>query len=102
MDGIIRIWDFHSSELLQKFVISKNSLYSICIFNEKKIFVSSSNNIMLLNLQTGKKIKYISGFINWNCCINLIEHKKYGKCIISQGVKDEQVRLLKIKGINII
>lgn len=38
MDGNIRIWDFNSSELLKKINISKNDLYSICIFNKKEIF----------------------------------------------------------------
>ena len=99
MDGIIRIWDFHSSKLLQKFTISNNSLYSFCIHNEKEIFISSNNNIILLNIQTGKIIKKISGFNNWICCIKLIEHMKYGKCIISQGIKNEQVKLWKISDI---
>ena len=88
MDGNIRIWDFNSSELLKKINISKNDLYSICIFNKKEIFVVTGNNsIILLNIEKEEIIKNISGFENWICCINIIEHKKLDKCIIFQGVK---------------
>lgn len=81
MNGTINIWGFHSSEILQKFFVSNNSLYSIILFN----------------IETGKKIKTIYGFNSWICCIKLIGHKKYGKCIISQGIKNENVKLWKTK-----
>ena len=97
MNGTINIWGFHSSELLQKFFVSNNSLYSICLLNKSQIFISSINNIILFNIETGKKIKTIYGFNNWICCIKLIGHKKYGKCIISQGIKNERVKLWKTK-----
>ena len=96
MIGIINIWDFHSSELLQKFIISNNSLYGICLLNKSEIIISSNNTKILFNILTGKKIKTFSGFNNWICCIDLIEHKIYGKCFISQGIKNEQIKLLKI------
>jgi len=99
MIGMINIWDFHSSELLQKFIISNNSLYSICLLNKSEILISSNNTIILLNILTGKRIKTFSGFNNWICCIKLIEHKIYGKCFISQGIKNEQIKLLKINDI---
>ena len=96
MIGIINIWDFHSSELLQKFIISNNSLYGICLLNKSEIIISSNNTKILFNILTGKKIETFSGFNNWICCIDLIEHKIYGKCFISQGIKNEQIKLLKI------
>ena len=99
MIGIINIWDFHSSELLQKFIISNNSLYGICLLNKSEIIISSNNTKILFNILTGKKIETFSGFNNWICCIDLIEHKIYGKCFISQGIKNEQIKLLKINDI---
>ena len=100
MDGNIRIWDFNSSELLKKINISKNDLYSICILNKKEIFVGTGNNsIILLSIEKEEIIKNISGFNNWICCINIIEHKKLDKCIIFQGVKNEQIKLYQIKDI---
>jgi WD40 repeat protein len=97
MDGAINIWDFHSSELLHKFIASNNPLYSISLLNKSIILISSNNGIIVFNIDTGKKIKTIYGFNNWICCIKLIEHKKYGKCFISQGIKNEQIKLMKIK-----
>ena len=38
-DGNIRIWNFHSSELLKKIKVCDNLLYGICIWNNKYLFV---------------------------------------------------------------
>ena len=99
MTGLINIWDFNSSELLQKFIISNNSLYSISLLNKSEILVSSNNTIILFNILKKTKIRTFSGFDNWICCINLIKHKKYGKCLITQGIKNEQIKLLKFNDI---
>lgn len=97
MDNNIRLWDFHSSELLNIFNISNKSLYGICLLNNDNIFICASNNIILLNIKNGKIKTIIKGFNNWICCTNLIRHKKYGKCLVTQGIKNEQIKLWCIK-----
>ena len=98
-DGNIRIWDFSTSELISRINLSKNALYGICLLNKNEIAVSSADNcVILLNIEN-KKIKKIYGFNNWICCTNFILHKKYGKCIITQGIKNEQVKLVLINDI---
>ena len=99
MDGYIRIWDFNTSELLDKINLSKNCLYGIYLISDNKILVSCADKcVKLINIET-KNIKNIYGFNNWICCSNFILHKKYGKCIITQGVKNEQVKLVLINDI---
>lgn len=93
MDGNIRLWDFESSNLLHIFNVCNNSIYGITLLNQNEIFICGDNSIILLNIENGKNKKIISGFKNWVCCINLIFHNKYGKCIITQGIKDEQIKL---------
>ena len=51
-DGNIRIWNFNIGELIKKIYICKNSLYSIRIWDNDTLFVSSYD----------KKLR----LINWN------------------------------------
>ena len=96
-DGIIRIWNFHSGNLIKKIYVSNLCLYGICIWDNDNIFIGSAdNNIKLININKNK-IYNISGCNNWICTISKINHKKYGNCIISQGIKDEQIKIWIIK-----
>ena len=69
------------------------------INNIKDKYKYGYNINQLLNIEKEEIIKNISGFNNWICCINIIEHKKLDKCIIFQGVKNEQIKLYQIKDI---
>ena len=99
MDGNIRIWDFNTAELLDKITLSRNDLYGICLLSKNEIAVSSVDNCVILLNYENKKIKKICGFDNWICCTNFILHEKYGKCIITQGIKNEQLKLVPINDI---
>jgi WD40 repeat protein len=73
-DGNIRIWNFNTGELIKKIYICKNSLYSICIWDNDTLFVSSYD----------KKLRLI---------IKKIKHLLYGKSLISQGFGNEQIKM---------
>lgn len=52
-DGNIRIWNFNTGELIKKIYICKNSLYSICIWDNDTLFVSSyDKKLRLINLNS--------------------------------------------------
>ena len=95
-DGIIRVWDFHSAELLReiKIRIINYGIYSICLWNNEYIFASfEDKTIKLINLKNGKIIKSLFGNNETIFTIKKIIHPKYGECIISQGRRYEQIKL---------
>ena len=97
-DGIVRIWNFHSGLLISKIYVSNLSLYGLCFLDDDNIFVGcADNSIKLININSEEIVKNITGFNNWICTINKIYHDKYGNCIITQGVRDEQIKMWIIK-----
>ena len=93
-DGNLRIWNFHSGELLKKIKVSNESLREICIWNNEYIFIGCDDKtIKLIELKNGKIIKELKGHINKVISIKTIIHPKYGKCLISQGAKNDCIKL---------
>jgi len=92
-DGNIRIWNFNTGELLKKIYICKNSLYSICLWDNDTLFVSSyDKKLRLINLNEG----IIINSVNQNSeiiSIKKINHPLYGKCLVSQGFGNEQIKI---------
>ena len=70
-DGNIRIWDFHLNILLNKIKVD----FKIIIINKGKIIniINEKNNIITT--------------------VKVINHPKYGKSLITQGIFCEQIRL---------
>ena len=97
-DGNIRIWNFHSGELLKKIFVNKNyQLNGICLWNNNFLFVGChDNNIKLIELNNDK-IYDIIGHKKYVLTIKKIIHPKFGECLISQGPLDDQIKLWTIQ-----
>ena len=98
IEGNIRIWNFHSTELLNKIKVSDKWLYTISLWKDKYLFVGSTDKLLILIDMDKKEIikKYI-GQNNRIICIKLFNHPKYGESVLSQGFKDDQINLWEIK-----
>ena len=93
-NGNIRIWDFHTADLLKKINASNKSLRGINLWNNKYLFVGCGDKtIKLIELDGGKIINNLIGHTNNVCSFKIILHPKYGKCIISQGHEDDQIKI---------
>ena len=93
-NGFIRIWNFHSGILIDSIYVCNLCLYGICIWDNFNIFVGCGDNtIKLINIKEGKVRKTITGSNYWICTVLKIFHKKYGDCLVSQGIKDEQIKM---------
>lgn len=93
-DGHIRIWNFHSPELLNKIKITNNWLYGICLMSEKYLFVGCTNNIIkIIDIEKGKIIRDLIGHKSRIICIKKVNHPIFGECILSQGYKNGQIKL---------
>ena len=92
--GIIRIWDFHTADLLNKIQINKEWLYSICLWNKDYLFVGCfDKNIKLIELKTKKIIMDFEGHTEKVLTIKKIIHPKYGECLISQNANKSHIKL---------
>ena len=62
------------------------------------MFVGSDDNtIKLIELKNGKVIMSLACYNNYVVTIKKIYHPKYGECLISQGLKNAQIKLWKNK-----
>ena len=96
-EGYIRIWNFHSGELIDKIFVSKYQLNGICLWNSDYLFVGCHDkNIKLIELNNGKIIDII-GHKKYVLTIKKINIPRYGDCLISQGPLDDQIKLWVIK-----
>ena len=93
-DGNIRIWNFHSGILLNKIKINNRNIYGICLWNNEYLFVGCKDKtIKLVEIKSGKIIKNYSGDNNYALTIKKITLSKLGECLISQGWKNEQIKI---------
>ena len=93
-DGNIRIWNFHSGQLLNKIKVNRG-LFGICLWNNEYIFVGCEDNtIKIVDLNNNKIIrKELKGHKNVVLTIKKIVHFKYGECLISQCYENGEIKL---------
>ena len=93
-DGIIRIWNFYTSELLKRIIIYNKRLLGICLWSDNYIFIGCEDKtIKLVDIKNGEVLNNLIGDNNIVLNIKKINHPKFGDCLISQGFKDNQIKL---------
>ena len=84
-DGNIRIWNFHTGDLLNKIFISNKHLYGICLWNNNYFFVGClDKTIKIVDIEKSKVIDNITGHDNSILVLAKVNIPKYGECLISQ------------------
>ena len=95
-DYYIRIWDFHSGKLISKIKLSNSAYckaYSLCISNNNCLFVGTSGReIIIIDLKTQKIISHLKDKYEV-VGIQIIEHPKYGECLVTKGLSGYQIKL---------
>ena len=85
-DGFARIWDFHSTQLLQKINLNSRKLFGICLWDESHLLIGcEDNSIKLLNIKDLKVIAKFESHQKPVLTIKKIRHNKYGECFLSGG-----------------
>ena len=96
-DENIRIWNFHSGQLLNKIKINNINIYGICLWNNDYLFVGCEDmTIKIIDINNGIVVKNIDGHNYGITSIKKIIHPKYGECLLSQGYLFDQIKLWKI------
>ena len=97
----IRIWDFHKGKLLNKINTKNNWFCGICIWNDDYFITACTNKKFVLGELNGKRptnlnknYRYIE-INNAHNAFNIkkIFHPKLGECLITQGEKNEQIKI---------
>ena len=95
-DGNVKIWHFHTGELLQKINVCNGQIYGICLWNKEFLLVGSDkSNIILVEISTGKIKKKFFGHYKKVVSIQKIIHSKFGECLISQGSGNDIIKIWK-------
>lgn len=83
--GFIAIWNFHTGELLDEFVLYKSrySLHGICLLNDEMLIVGFNNHLNIINISQKNIIKEFKKYQNDSTIIEKISHPKYGDCLLS-------------------
>ena len=93
--GTIRIWNFHTGNIIQKIDICRRTpLVSLCLWNENYLLVSCvDNTIKLVDFKNYALIKSFTGHNNEVCTIKKFIHPTFGECLLSQGLVNEQIKM---------
>ena len=92
-DGIIRIWGFHSADLLKKIKTDNDNLYGICLWNDNYVFVGCKDQtIKLIELKNGLLIKTYKGHNGRIISFKKVVMPNEGEYLFSQGF-DHKIKL---------
>ena len=93
-DGNIRIWNFHSGNLINKIFISQYQLNGICLWDNNYLFVGCKDKtIKMVEIKNGLIVKNLIGHNNIVLTVKKIFHPKYGECLISQNYAESEIKL---------
>ena len=96
-DGLIRIWNFHTAEILNRIYVCNCYLYGMHILNGENILVGCRDKkIRIVDVKNSLIKKEIEGHNKEILTIKKIFHPQFGECLISQGKSNDQIKLWKI------
>jgi WD40 repeat protein len=113
-DGYIRIWDFHKGKLIKRILVNNYILnkgtFGLCLWNNNYLFVGTSDDIVLVNINNEKKnviskLNDSHNFMvyfgkNYIKAIKKIKHPTFGECLLSKATMDKNILLWTSNTIN--
>lgn len=96
--GDIRIWNFHTGELLNKIEIKYGTIREICILDKDYLVLGCDTfDIKLLDINNKIIIQSLKVCEDWILTIKKFTHPQYGKCLILQGNEKNQIKMFIIE-----
>ena len=94
-DGTIKIWNFHSGILMKRInIIYNKRVLGLCLWSDNYIFVGCEDKTMkLVDIKNEEVVNNLIGNNDIVLNIKKIKHPKYGDCLITQGLKNSQIKL---------
>jgi WD40 repeat protein len=101
-NGYVRIWNFHSGELIKKIRVCDKKLYSVIFWNDDYLFVGSEDKtIEIIDIKKGIAINGLKGHNKNVLTLKKINLPKYGECLLSQSF-DNMIKFWNYKSNKII
>jgi len=97
-DGYIRIWNFHTGELLNKILICKNFRFlGFDFLDEKYIICGTSKDIIeLFDIEAKKFIEKVGGYFKDPYCIKIINIPSDSQYLFAYCETYKEIQILKI------
>jgi len=96
-EGNISIWDFYSGQLLNKIKIYEEGAYGNYFWKNSYLFIGCTyGKIKIIDLKREKIIREFFAHKTDTITIKVINHPKYGECLVSQGDGLTEIKLWKI------
>ena len=95
-DREVLIWDFHSTELLNKIKVSDvnyDNLYGICLYNKELLIIGCGKSLQIIDLESEKVVNTLINHTNNIITIKTVIHPVYGECIVSHELYTGQMML---------
>ena len=86
-ENTIKIWNFHSTQLLSEINISKLTIKSICLWDKENLLVGTGGGLKLIDLNKNKISKNYTDIINIDR-MDICTIPKYGKCLITENYNE--------------
>lgn len=97
LEGNISIWNFCSGGLLTKIKINEEGTYGNYFWKNNYLFFGCTyGKIKIIDLKREKSIKEFFAHKTDIITIKVINHPKYGECLVSQGDGLTEIKLWKI------
>ena len=86
-ENTVKIWNFHSAQLLSEINISKSAIKGISLWDEVNLLVGTGSGLKLVDLNKNKLAKNFVDTVNI-VRIDLCTIPKYGKCLITSSYQE--------------
>ena len=86
-ENTVKIWNFHSTQLLNEINISKSRIKGICLWDEENLLVGTGSGLKLVDLNKNKLDKNYVDIANI-ARMDMCTIPKYGKCLITSDYKE--------------
>ena len=95
-DNNVRIWNFHTGQLLKKIYCGENGAQGMCLWDSNNVFIGCGREIQKIDLKNGKIVENIKCECNKKeiLTIQKITHPLYGECLLFQGTENNCIKLL--------
>ena len=83
-ENTVKIWNFHTTKLLDEINISKTIIKSICLWDEENLLIGTGGGLKLIDLNKNKLIKNYTEVVHIDR-MDICTIPKYGKCLITEN-----------------
>ena len=93
-ENTIKIWNFHSEQLLCEINISKSRIKGFCLWDEENLLVGTGSGLKLIDLNKNKLAKNFMDIVDIGR-IDIVNIPKKGKCLITSNYQEMNLWLNK-------